>query len=66
MMKKTLVALAAVAVTGAYAQVSITGNIDLGVRAVGSQTANSQKTSIENNGYSTSSLTFSGSDDLGG
>jgi len=66
MMKKTLVALAAVAVTGAYAQVSITGNIDLGVRAVGSQTSTSQKTSIEKNGSSTSSLTFSGSEDLGG
>jgi predicted porin len=66
MMKKTLVALAAVAVTGAYAQVSITGNIDLGVRTVGSQTITSQKTSIEKNNASTSTMEFKGSEDLGG
>jgi len=66
MMKKTLVALAAVAVTGAYAQVSITGNIDLGVRSVGSQTTTSQKTSIEKNNASTSTMEFKGSEDLGG
>jgi len=66
MMKKTLVALAAVAVTGAYAQVSITGNIDLGVRAVGSQTASSNKTSLEKNNSSTSTMEFRGSEDLGG
>jgi len=66
MMKKTLVALAAAAATGAFAQVSITGNIDLGVRSVGSQTNTSQKTSIEKNGMSTSSMEFKGSEDLGG
>jgi len=66
MMKKTLVALAAAAATGAFAQVSITGNIDLGVRSVGSQTSTSQKTSIEKNNSSTSTMEFKGSEDLGG
>jgi len=66
MMKKTLVALAAAAATGAFAQVSITGNIDLGLRSVGSQTITSQKTSIEKNNASTSTMEFRGSEDLGG
>jgi predicted porin len=66
MMKKTLVALAAVAVTGAYAQVSITGNIDMGVRAVNSQTITSQATGIAKNNASTSTMEFKGSEDLGG
>jgi predicted porin len=66
MMKKTLVALAATAATGAFAQVAITGNIDLGVAAVTSQTTASALTGLIGNGISTSSLGFSGSEDLGG
>jgi len=66
MMKKTLVALAATAVTGAFAQVAITGNIDLGIASVSSQTITSNVTGLGNNGTSTSSLGFSGSEDLGG
>jgi predicted porin len=66
MMKKTLVALAATAATGAFAQVAITGNIDLGIASVNSQTLTSNVTGLSNNGISTSSLGFSGSEDLGG
>jgi len=66
MMKKTLVALAATAVTGAFAQVAITGNIDLGIAAVTSQTTASALTGLVSNGTSTSSMAFSGSEDLGG
>ena len=65
-MKKTLVALAATAATGAFAQVAITGNIDLGIASVNSQTLTSNVTGLSNNGISTSSLGFSGSEDLGG
>jgi predicted porin len=66
MMKKTLVALAATAATGAFAQVAITGNIDVGVMSVNAQTITSNVTGLNNNNVSTSSLGFSGSEDLGG
>jgi len=65
-MKKTLVALAATAVTGAFAQVAITGNIDVGLASVNAQSQTSNVTGLSNNGISTSSLGFSGSEDLGG
>jgi len=66
MMKKTLVALAATAVTGAFAQVAITGNIDLGILAVNGQTQASNTTGLAASNVSTSTLAFSGSEDLGG
>ena len=66
MMKKTLVALAATAVTGAFAQVAITGNFDVGVSAVNAQTTASSLTGVISGGTSTNSLAFSGSEDLGG
>jgi len=65
MMKKTLVALAAAAATGAFAQVSITGTFDLGanqtdfkgtvINTVGAQ-----------NGSATSGISFKANEDLGG
>jgi len=66
MMKKTLVALAATAVTGAFAQVAITGNIDLGILSLNGQTQASNTSGLANGNSSTSSLAFSGSEDLGG
>jgi len=66
MMKKTLVALAATAVTGAFAQVAITGNIDLGIQNVDAQATTSKSVGLTKNNVSTSSMGFSGSEDLGG
>ena len=66
-MKKTLIALAALAATGAFAQSSVTisGNIDLAF--VNATTADGQKfTGIQNGPTSTSKIIFSGVEDLGG
>lgn len=70
-MKKTLIALAALAATGAFAQstVSIVGTLDVGVKA--SSTANTGGTTTSNqavasNLTSTSAIKFLGSEDLGG
>lgn len=65
-MKKTLVAMAALAATGAFAQVSITGNIDIGVLSKNDQNVAKSSVAIAKNGISTSTLAFSGSEDLGG
>jgi len=65
MMKKTLVALAAAAATGAFAQVSITGNIDLGANNIDYKGA--QSTTVgSNSNSSTSSISFRSNEDLGG
>ena len=66
-MKKTLVALAALAATTAFAQstVSITGLFDVGYRTEDIK-GNKVTTSAASNNTSTSNLTFSGSEDLGG
>jgi len=66
MMKKTLVALAAAAVTGAFAQVTITGNIDIGLASTSAQTNTSNSTAIAGGNASTQTLAFAGSEDLGG
>jgi len=66
MMKKTIVAMAAVAATGAFAQVTITGNIDIGVLSKNDQNTAKSSVGIAKNGISTSTLAFSGSEDLGG
>jgi len=66
MMKKTLVALAATAVTGAFAQVTITGNIDIGLASTSSQTNTANSTAIAGGNVSTQTLAFAGSEDLGG
>jgi len=66
-MKKTLIALAALAATGAFAQSSVTisGNIDLAV--VNAKTADGQTFSgIASGPTSTSKIIFSGVEDLGG
>jgi len=66
MMKKTLVALAATAVTGAFAQVTITGNIDIGVRNTDAQATTSKLVELKTNNISTSTYGFAGTEDLGG
>jgi len=66
-MKKTLIALAAAAVTGAYAQstVQLTGNLDLGVNSIDNKGA--QVTTMgAANGSSTSVIVMKGTEDLGG
>ena len=63
-MKKSLVALAALAATGAFAQSSVTisGQVDIGVvNPVGAQ-----KTRIDQAANGANSIHFSGSEDLGG
>jgi len=65
MMKKTLVALAATAATGAFAQVTISGNIDMGFRNQTAQTATSSQAGIVGANTSTQTLAFAGSEDLG-
>jgi len=64
-MKKTLIALAAVAATGAaFAQSSVTlsGTIDIGIQKIASGTA----TTMQGDRQGTSNFTFSGTEDLGG
>jgi predicted porin len=65
MMKKTLVALAAAAATGAFAQVSITGTIDLGVNNIDYKGAQSTTLGAAN-GTTTSGISFKADEDLGG
>lgn len=69
-MKKTLLALA---VLGAFAgaahaqsSVSITGNIDMGYQSFSPDADGGDVAGIENDGSSTSSIYFSGTEDLGG
>jgi len=65
-MKKTLVALAALAAIGAQAQSSVTvsGNVDAGHQSVNYKGGKSS--GITNNGSSTSTIGFSGVEDIGG
>jgi len=69
-MKKTLVAVAALAaVTGAMAEVTITGFVDGGVQSTKSTTTagiSSTTTSAGSNGAGQSQITFASSEDLGG
>jgi len=66
-MKKSLVALAALAATSAFAQstVSLTGNLDVGYQMFEIR-GNKFTNSAGSNGSSTSSMFFRGSEDLGG
>jgi predicted porin len=66
MMKKTLVAVAASAVAGAFAQVTITGNVDVGFRSISSQAKVSDLNQIAAGGMSTTALSLKGTEDLGG
>jgi predicted porin len=65
-MKKTLVAIAALAATGAFAQssVQIDGYIDAGYQAINYK--GNKVSGIEGNGSSTSQINIRGTEDLGG
>jgi predicted porin len=65
-MKKTLVALAALAATSAFAQSSVTlsGNIDAGYQSISLK--GGKVAGITNNGSSTSTIQLSGTEDMGG
>jgi len=66
-MKKTLIALAAAAATGAFAQSSVTayGLADVGVNVTDNK-GNTVTTAAQSNGSATSHLGFKGTEDLGG
>jgi predicted porin len=65
-MKKTLIALAALAATGAFAQssVQIDGVMDVGLTSIDYK--GNKVSGIANNGSSTSQINFRGTEDLGG
>jgi len=63
-MKKSLVALAALAATSAFAQFSITGLLDAGYQAIDYK--GGKAAGITNNGSATSTIQFNGATDLGG
>ena len=68
-MKKTLVALAALAATGAFAQTSvqITGAVDAGYKTIShDKNATAEWKGIGGNNVATSNITFKGVDDIGG
>jgi predicted porin len=66
-MKKTLVALAALAATSAFAQssVSIVGVLDAGYKMTSHDDATKKANTVFNNGVSTSQFDFIGTQDLG-
>jgi len=64
-MKKSLVALATLAATSAFAQVTITGLVDLGYNVTDFK-GNKVTTAGSANGSATSNVTFLGVEDLGG
>jgi predicted porin len=67
-LKKSLIALAALASTGAFAQsasMTITGGIDLMYRSVSHDDATKKVNGVSNNGMYTSQLNFTGKYDLG-
>lgn len=75
-MKKTLIALAALAATGAFAQSSVTisGNLDAGAKFVSAPTSansgagptNGSSQAIAGSNTSTNAIVFKGTEDLGG
>ncbi len=67
-MKKTLVALAALAATSAFAQssVAITGVVDAGYQSITHTNATKKWSGINNNSVQTSRFDFQGTEDLGG
>ena len=67
-MKKSLVALAALVATGAFAQATITGTVDSALTSTKTTTGAGVSTTvqtIDNNRQGTSNVTFSGAEDLG-
>ena len=66
-MKKTLVAIAALASVSAFAQVTLTGNVDVGYKAVSVDMNSTAKYSgLGHNNASTTAFFFQGKEDLGG
>jgi predicted porin len=66
-MKKTLVALAAVSAVSAFAQVSLTGVVDVGYyTAKNDQNSQVNWAGLAQNGVSTTAFFFKGTEDLGG
>jgi len=66
-MKKTLVALAALASVSSFAQVTLTGVVDVGYQTVNLDLNSQSKFSgIATNGVSTTAFFFQGKEDLGG
>jgi len=67
-MKKSLVALAVLAATSPFAQSSVTisGNVDAGIRIRDTQDNNTDFTRVQANNASTTALIFRGTEDLGG
>jgi predicted porin len=69
-MKKTLLALAVLGafagVAHAQSSVTISGNMDMGYQSTNPEGANNNTSRIGSNGSSTSSINFSGTEDLGG
>jgi predicted porin len=67
-MKKTLVAMAVIATTSAYAQstVSIDGGFDAGFMQINYKGADNTVKGFNGNGSSTSQINFRGTEDLGG
>lgn len=68
-MKKTLIAVAALAATSAFAQVTVSGTMDATYRMTGNDQSNgtSYDTSVlDNDGLGTTGFTLSGTEDLGG
>jgi len=63
-MKKSLVALAALAATSAFAQFSIDGNMDAGFQSIDYKGA--KVSGFANNGANTSQINFRGKENLGG
>jgi len=63
-MKKTLVAIAALASVSAFAQVTLTGNLDVGLQ-MHDLKGNSVTTAAGSNGSSTTAMFFRGTEDLG-
>ena len=64
-MKKTLVALAAVSAVSAFAQVTLTGNLDMAVQNISNQDTTKSAKYLKGNGSSTSAIFFKGEEDLG-
>ena len=65
-MKKSLIALAALAASGAFAQVTVTGVLDAGYQITDAEGTASDKTTIAQSGSATTAIIITGTEDLGG
>jgi predicted porin len=66
-MKKTLVAVAALVATGAFAEVKISGAFESGIQAASTTTSGAKRSTVAfGDAAGNSALTFSGSEDIGG